>query len=315
MPEQPYHSDPESLHTSRRDTLNRCPRSFYIEYVLGLERINDNKQGLRMGDAFAHALELYDTDAIGKVYEKYIVEATEEHTLKALIEEAKVVRVYARLYMETYKQAKEREVMWQLPIPGTHFMNCGTADFLDVDERGWVFGGEDKLKAQWSDNDAKALMLDDQVTGEIYGLIGLGYSPVMGIKYRVTKKRAIKPDYRKGKDKNFAAYLERLESLLRDDMSKVFIDSVETRTHDELKEFEEELLYTAEYIEWMIAREAAGKPTFIKTPKTCGFNGSGCKHPEVCGRYPTWNTLYRRREDRMIVTPTPEQMAVLTAEF
>ena len=312
MPEQSYHSDPEALHTSRRETLQRCPRRFYIEYILGLERVSEDKKGLRMGDAHAKALEMSDPGAVMIPYQPLIEAATDEYRAKSLVEEARMVKVYASLYLEFYPAAKQREIIWDLPIPGSHYRNCGTIDFIEDCPTGvGIYGGEDKLKAQWTDNDDRALDLDDQVTGEIYGLIGSGYSPVKGLRYRVTKKPAIKQRMSRNPE-TFDEFLERLEEKLRDQKSDYFIERTLTRTMAELKEFEEELLFTAEYIDWMREREADGKPTFIKSPKTCSYMG-GCAHPEICGRYPDWQVLYRRREDRVLVTPTPEQMNLLNA--
>lgn len=312
MPEQPYHSDPHSLHTSRRETLQRCPRKFFIEYVLGLERIDEDKPGLRMGDAHAKALEMADPNAVMIPYQPLIEACTDEYKVKALIEEAKIVRVYATVYLEIYPAASEREVIWDLPIPGTEYRNCGTMDFVEKHPSGiGVFGGEDKLKAQWTGNDEKALDLDDQATGEIYGMIGAGYSPVLGLKYRVTKKSGIRQRMKRMPE-TFDEFLERLEDKVRDERSDHFMEYTITRTSEELKEFEEELQFTADYIDWMVAREAANKPTFPKSPKTCSYIG-GCQHPEICGRYPDWKSLYRRREDRQIVTPTPEQLKLLVA--
>lgn len=300
-PAQEYHNDPHALHTSRRETLQRCPRRFYIEYVLGLERIRENPQGMRMGNGHAVGLEHRDPNAVLNVaYLPLIEAASDERSIEELGKEARIVSLYVQLYLEIYPEVTTREIIWDLPIPGSSYRNCGTMDF-QVELGGRLYGGEDKMYSQWSDQKEQDLDLDDQVTGEIYSMVAQGLEPA-GLKYRVTKKASIRQRMVRNPE-TFDEYLERLEDKLRTDISDHFLEFTLTRTSSELREFEEELVFAGDYIDWMLEREADGKPTFPKSPKTCGYMG-GCAHHAACMRYPNWQVGYRKKGDK----PTVEQM-------
>lgn len=283
MPKQPYHADPTALHTTRRDVLKRCPRRFMIEYVLGFDK-KETSEPLRMGSAFAFALEHGSADQVYKYYnDEHILKSKAAYDIEIFEREAAITEVYADLYLQKYPETVEREVMWQFPIDAPTSLgwsDAGTMDFVQRAERG-IFAGEDKLKGQWTENDLRALDVDDQVTGEIFALKRLRPNEnVLGLKYRVTKKAQISQRTKK-QPETFPDFLKRLREKLEDESEDRFMEFTLTRTPEELQEFADELAYTAEYIEWNLGRYRDDKPAFAKQPKNCAFNG-GCAHPLIC---------------------------------
>lgn len=283
MPKQPYHADPTALHTTRRDILKRCPRRFMIEYVQGLNK-KESSEPLRMGSAFAFALEHSDPEFAHKYYnDEYILKSKSDFDVDIFSREASITEVYVELYLSRYPEKVEREVMWQFPIDAPSHLgwsDAGTMDFVQRAERG-IFAGEDKLKGQWTENDLRALDVDDQVTGEIFALKRLRPNEnVLGLKYRVTKKAQISQRTKKLPE-TFPDFLKRLREKLVAEMDDRFMEFTLTRTNEELQEFEDELRYTVDYVEWNLNRYKNDLPSFIKQPKNCAFNG-GCAHPLIC---------------------------------
>lgn len=281
MPKQDYHADPLALHTTRRDMLKRCPRRFMIEYVLGLTR-ESSTEPMRMGSAFAFALEHNDPFFARKYYDdEYIKNSKSSFDADLFAREAEIVSVYAELYLNKWPELVAREVAWKFPLdPYTGWSNAGTMDFVLETDRG-IFAGEDKLKGQWTENDFNSLDVDDQVTGEIYALKKLRPNDrVIGLKYRVTKKSQISQRLKRNPE-SFPEFLNRLREKLLEEKDDRFMEFTLTRTDAELKEFEDELFYTIDYIKWNIDRYKKNEPAFVKQPKTCAFNG-GCAHPMIC---------------------------------
>lgn len=289
--------EPNSLSYSRRRTLKGCPRRFFIEHILGLERKGGvDSQGLRMGAAHAVGLELQDPEAVLKVaYQPLIEAATDQYMVDALMEEALVTEAYVDIYLVLYEHDNLLEPEWEWnhgTIGDTKWIDRGASDgVLSISGRNWM--KEDKLLSQWGDAKDKALDMDEQVTAEIRAAKLAGLDPV-GVKYRVTKKASIRRRTKRDPE-TIDEFLERLRDKLIKDRADHFMEFSLTRTDEEIKEFEEELLFAAEWLDWMLAREADGLPSFPRQPATCSYLG-GCAHPELCRGLPDAEALYVKKQ-------------------
>lgn len=289
--------EPNSLSYSRRRVLKGCPRRFFIEYVLGLEKKRgEDSQGLRMGAAHAIGLELQDPDAVFKVaYMPLIEKASDQHTIDRLIEESRVTEVYVDAYLEIYKNDVVIEPEWEWdhgPIGDTKWIDRGASDgLLEIAGRNWM--KEDKLLSQWGDAKDRALDMDEQVTAELRAGRLAGLNPV-GVKYRVTKKAQIKRRTVRNPE-TVDEFIERLRDKVIKDRHDHFMEFSLTRTEAEIQEFEEELLFTAEWLDWMMERHEKGLPSFPRQPATCSYLG-GCAHPEMCCQLPDAIALYTKKQ-------------------
>lgn len=289
--------EPNSFSYSRRRVLKSCPRRFFIEYILGLEKPGAfDSAGLRMGSAHAIGLEMKDPEAVFELGYKPLIEAaSSQHIVDELLQEAAVTEVYVDAYLEIYKNDNVIVPEWEWDhgtIGDTKWIDRGASDgLLLISDKNWM--KEDKLLSQWGDSKDRALDMDEQVTAEIRAAKMAGLEPV-GVKYRVTKKAGIKRRMVRDPE-TLDEFLERLRTKIIKDRADHFMEFSLTRTAAEIEEFEEELLFAAEWLDWMIQRHEQGLPSFPRQPATCSYMG-GCSHPEMCCQMPDAISLYTKKQ-------------------
>lgn len=221
-----------------------------------------------MGKAFSSALEVWDTAPIVEFYQQIPMHLRGE---EMDYEERTVIKL-AGLYLNHYEQ-HEREI----ELPGMNLNGAKFEGYIDgrLDYTNLV---EDKLKGQWTDNNAEALKTDDQVTTYIamYSL-HTGIKPEeLTLHYRVTRKPAL----RLKKGESYYDLGDRMEADIdkRPEHYLIEVDpSYTSRTSYEVQEWWDDTRQVAKDI---VADVAAG--VWPKSPGSCMQYGGLCSMWDIC---------------------------------
>lgn len=270
---------------------------------------------LAYGRAFAHATEVGDPVAGGKVFvqdaEAERKRAASSPWLLAPSEEdtqigAQIVMSAARAYLERYGRRERRELTMRARIRNpevggrysrTHDL-LARVDGIDL-ERGVLI--EDKLTGKLDRRSlSNRLRLDRQVSIGCY-LAWRCYGVDIGeVKYRVT----VKPQIRRRQNETHEQFLKRIEADYIDRPDFYLHEEPVTRTHEDFLRLEEELWAWAESI-----RRARRGGVWPRNVGSCAEFG-GCSFLSLCAGEPGARHQFVARPARDETTEPMESTAV-----
>ncbi len=286
--------EPNALSHSRLKVLQACPRRFYIEYEKGMERIGDANQNMRMGAAFAKALQFNDPKiAFTEIYQHLIADATNPSRIDDLQIESATVEYYATKYIEIYGECDLREVEYSVPLENGHSFRGAVDGFCLPAWGDKAYGVEDKLFGRWTEDKENNLPLDPQITSEIYGLRSLGHD-VTEIRYRVNLKPRIVRKKGRGKmavPETVTEYVSRFIELIEESPEEYFFERVQSRSQEDLEKWHANVIAWTETLD--SHRELGKWPTAVTT---CDVYKNGCAHREICNGIPSAMSMYQKKE-------------------
>lgn len=265
---------------------------FFFKYILGIKPRYTPKP-LRMGSAFSDSLEAWNSNAANRHYVELLEGAQtagNEDYFEDLKSELTAVQVMAESYMGRYEKPEQREVEFDLPIPGTSYRDRGRIDFIQDGSL-----GEDKFLARWWDRMETGLRFDHQVTAMLRAAREAGI-PADGLWYRVT----IKPRDRRRKrnPESLAEYREWIVADVDANPEKYFFQKFEQRTDRQLDDFGNELVEAALELERRTEREY-----FPQYLQSCNLHKDGCPYFRLCADDlvgDEFSTLFTQPEEREV---------------
>lgn len=276
---------------SARQSWKTCNRKYYYGYVLNLEPDVDDRQGLRMGKAFASLL---DGEPHG--YSELLDSAEDQSAYDHLAEELVVLEELAAGYRARYAERDEgikTEVEFDSP-----YLGRGRIDGL---KGSWA--KEDKLLTKWWQTESVDTdQILEQVTAYFAAMKEAG-TPLEVIEYRVTwKPKMLKRTdgkwFRK-KNQSLEEYREALRASIAEAPGEYFTSRDYYRTDEQIAEFQMGVAMTLAQIR-ASARVAEslpdGKVAYPQSTGACQGKFGRCEFADLCVKGDLAMPSYKQRE-------------------
>lgn len=288
----------DHLSATKLSTGLNCLRRYQHRYVDRLEPIA-RRPSLTLGKAFHASIEARDPIAGVRAMtaDRHVTSQEEQEQLEI---DGVIVTAAATAYLERYADDDvQREVGYRVRLRSPYtgawsrtFDLLGYADGV-VDRGSFLELVEDKFVSRVDNVSVRRVKLDRQVGLECYALWRITGKPVRVIRYRFTKKPAIK----RRQTESHQDYLLRLIADYRERPDFYLHEEQTFRDADDLLEIEAELWSWAEQI-----RAAGSNGFFPRNTSHCADFG-GCPYLDLCTQGQEALALYERKTDSTPVTP------------
>lgn len=287
--------DREGRETLSHSSLNAqlaCAQRYAFEYVDRIESVS-KRAGLRLGGAFAKALEAGDPEVGAATLEKAAFTFTQEDE-DNLRKDCAIVRSAAKAYLKRYGLREEggAEFGYRVRLRNPHtgaysrtFDLEGYADGL-VDQDATFKVIEDKFVGAIDKVSIRRLPLDRQLALECYGVWRATGKMVTDVDYRFTRKPSIKQ--RKGE--TVEQFCERLEGDYEERPDFYLVEESFPRSTDDLVRMEAELW------EWADQRRRAHRARIFPRNSSHCHDYGGCAFLPLCAGDPDAPALFKAKQ-------------------
>jgi hypothetical protein len=284
----------DHLSTTKLSTSLNCLRRYQHRYLDRLQPIA-RPAALTLGKAFHASVEARDPMAGVNAMVKE-AQPTSREDQERLDIDSTIVAAASQAYLARYDdEGIQREVGYRIRLrspytgaPSRTFDLLGYADGV-VDCGSFLELVEDKFVGRIDGVSVKRVKLDRQVGLECYALWRITGKPVRRIRYRFTKKPAIKRRQNEGHEE----FLARLMDDYRERPDFYLHEEVSFRDADDLLEIETELWAWAEQI-----RQADHHGFYPRNTSACADYG-GCPFRDLCTQGQDAMGLYEVRAERL----------------
>lgn len=282
---------------SRINCFKMCPKQYQYKYIDEIYPLESDTTNLDVGKAVHHGIEHGSSDAAIDLMDNTAYFQTENGETKKILVEAMVDAYLNKFPDDRTHMEYEAYVVGNLTNDNNYqliFNKQDSDDYGDVDYQGYVDGLEydPKLDGYWihevktasqiGDVYVKKLEFNDQVSRYWFMLSKVLTKPILGCKYRIIKKPAI----RQKKTESIVQYRKRLTEKLSEENS--VIEIILHRTDQDIKDCIDDTIADMNNIK--------NCKRCTKNLTACGIYGE-CPYMALCSNLKDGELLFKRKDD------------------